>query len=239
MSVLIAGWETADSSHKLGTDIHLRLRNFIQQLPPETEPAQLKTLIAPILAHDKDQQNNFYEIFDKSLAGFHENFPDEFFQNNFSDKISDKNLLEKKIEKDSDKKIPEKNFRKIYLEIGAFALFLLLFFAGKFFYDNYFQKKLENEIKNPNQEIKAVNVTVNMLNSREQSVSFADCEDSIPIKRVVRVSQNPLVHTKLRLPEEELIKQEAGQKRTQNVRDRLMCFFTPISKGNDTVFFKF
>ncbi len=241
MSVLIAGWETADSSHRLGTDIHLRLRNFVQQLPSDTEPAQLKTLIAPILAHDKEQQNNFYEIFDKSLAGFSQNFPEEFFQNNFPEKKFEKNISQENISGNIfEKKIQEKKFSKIILGIGAFVLILILFFFGKFFYENYYHKKFEVGIKVPYQEFKAVNVTVNMLNSREQSVSFADCEDSIPIKNVTRVSQKPLVHTRLRLPEEDLNKKEGGEnKRAQNERDRLLCYFVPISKGNDTVFFRF
>ena len=115
--MLIAAWETADNSHRLGLDLHLRLRQFAHQLPDDIEPAQLKTLITPLFAHDKEQQNNFYEIFDKSLTEFSENFPQELFEKNNSE---ENNSEENNSEENNSEKISENKIENIFSKKNIF-----------------------------------------------------------------------------------------------------------------------
>ena len=49
-----------------GTGQHLRIGELLQNLPEDTQPEQLKTLISPILCTTKEEQERFYQIFDRS-----------------------------------------------------------------------------------------------------------------------------------------------------------------------------
>ena len=51
-----------------GPDLHLRLQSLLRQLPEESEPEDLKTLLAPVLCKSKEEQERFYELFDRSWA---------------------------------------------------------------------------------------------------------------------------------------------------------------------------
>ncbi|MBC7776405.1 MAG: hypothetical protein H7246_13300, partial [Phycisphaerae bacterium] len=49
-----------------GTGAHLRIGELLQNLPENTAPEQLKTMLAPVLCTTKEEQQHFYEIFERS-----------------------------------------------------------------------------------------------------------------------------------------------------------------------------
>ena len=50
----------------LGTGSHLHIQQLLASLPKDTEPEDLKTLLAPILTNSPESQERFYELFDQS-----------------------------------------------------------------------------------------------------------------------------------------------------------------------------
>ena len=52
ISALLAAWEAAD--YRVGVGEHLRIRQLLQSLPTDFDRKNLKTQLAPILAHDKE-----------------------------------------------------------------------------------------------------------------------------------------------------------------------------------------
>ncbi len=61
IAMLLDAW--AGKGHRIGVDEHLQLRVLLGNLPSETSSEQLKTLIAPLLVKDVQQQEEFYEIY--------------------------------------------------------------------------------------------------------------------------------------------------------------------------------
>ena len=53
-----------DNGFQLGIDAYLRVQHLVNQLPPGTTPAQLRTLLCPIFAHNEQAQRRFYRLFD-------------------------------------------------------------------------------------------------------------------------------------------------------------------------------
>jgi len=49
-----------------GTGAHLRIGELLQNIPENTAPEQLKTLLAPVLCTTKEEQERFYQIFERS-----------------------------------------------------------------------------------------------------------------------------------------------------------------------------
>jgi hypothetical protein len=66
VTALLNAWEAEGNA--LGTDAQLLLRQLLQKLPEDLKPEQLKTLLAPVLANTREEQELFYELFDKKLA---------------------------------------------------------------------------------------------------------------------------------------------------------------------------
>jgi hypothetical protein len=64
---VLASLETA-SGTPLGTAAHLRVQELLRQLPADTQPEDLQTLLAPLLCRSKEEQEQFYELFRKSWA---------------------------------------------------------------------------------------------------------------------------------------------------------------------------
>ena len=71
LPILLTSWEAG--GNPVGMDDYFRLRSLLQQIPPGTSAEQLKTLITPLLAQDRQQQEDFYRIFDASLHTLLEN----------------------------------------------------------------------------------------------------------------------------------------------------------------------
>ena len=63
---LLTALETDGSA--AGPDLHLRLQALVRQLPEDTRPEDLKTLLAPVLCRNKEEQERFYELFARSWA---------------------------------------------------------------------------------------------------------------------------------------------------------------------------
>ena len=64
---VLASLENA-SGTPLGTAAHLRVQELVRQLPDDTQPEELKTLLAPLLCKSPEEQEQFYEMFRKSWA---------------------------------------------------------------------------------------------------------------------------------------------------------------------------
>lgn len=64
---VLASLENA-SGTPLGTAAHLRVQELLRQLPTDTQPEDLQTLLAPLLCRSKEEQEQFYELFRKSWA---------------------------------------------------------------------------------------------------------------------------------------------------------------------------
>jgi formylglycine-generating enzyme required for sulfatase activity len=62
---LLSAWRAAD--HTVGVDTYVRVLELLGKLPADTPPAQLKTLLAPLFATDREQQTAFYLLFDRLL----------------------------------------------------------------------------------------------------------------------------------------------------------------------------
>ncbi len=62
---LLTAWEK--EGYALGIETQLQLRELTQKLPEDIEIKNLKTLLAPLFTNNRDEQELFYEIFDKSL----------------------------------------------------------------------------------------------------------------------------------------------------------------------------
>lgn len=65
---LLAAWRA--NGHTVGVDTYLRAMELLQKLPDDTPPEQLKTLLAPIVAADAEQQTAFYLLFDRQLPNW-------------------------------------------------------------------------------------------------------------------------------------------------------------------------
>lgn len=63
---LLAAWKS--TGHPVGVDTHLKVLELLDKLPDGTPPERLKTLLAPLLTRDKDEQKAFYEQFAWVLA---------------------------------------------------------------------------------------------------------------------------------------------------------------------------
>jgi WD domain, G-beta repeat len=61
MAALVTTWES--EGYVLGTDKYIQLNALLKQIPPSISTAQLKTLIAPIIAQNAQQQEEFYRLF--------------------------------------------------------------------------------------------------------------------------------------------------------------------------------
>ena len=65
ISNLLTAWEK--EGYALGIETQLQLRELTQKLPEDLDINNLKTLLAPLFTNDRDEQELFYEIFDKNL----------------------------------------------------------------------------------------------------------------------------------------------------------------------------
>lgn len=63
---LLAAWKS--TGHPVGVDTHLKALELLGKLPADTPPERLKSLLAPLLTRDKDEQKAFYEQFELVLA---------------------------------------------------------------------------------------------------------------------------------------------------------------------------
>ncbi len=68
LNALLSAWKA--KGQPAGIDAYLRITQLVEALPDETDFAELKTLIAPIIVTSPQQQTDFYEIFDKVLNNF-------------------------------------------------------------------------------------------------------------------------------------------------------------------------
>ena len=68
IAALLAAYKA--TGKPLGVDAHLRIANLVESLPETTDFADLKTLIAPIIAGSPQQQGDFYTTFDKIYKNF-------------------------------------------------------------------------------------------------------------------------------------------------------------------------
>lgn len=137
LAALITTWES--EGYVLGTDKYIQLNALLKQLPPSISTAQLKTLIAPIIATNAQQQEAFYHLFDIVLQ-----------------QVITTNLNHKTIVKQEAKNIAINDFKyktfnfvnkqldlinpriaKITLFIGAFILFGLSIFFYLYTKDRY------------------------------------------------------------------------------------------------------
>ncbi len=64
---VLASLENAGGT-PLGTAAYLQVQELVNQLPDDTRPEDLKTLLAPLLCRSQDEQEQFYEMFKKSWA---------------------------------------------------------------------------------------------------------------------------------------------------------------------------
>jgi WD40 repeat protein len=62
LAALVTAWES--EGYALGTGKYIQLNSLLKQLPAGTNSQQLKTLIAPIIAQNAQQQEEFYRLFD-------------------------------------------------------------------------------------------------------------------------------------------------------------------------------
>ena len=62
---LLAAWEK--EGFAVGVETQLQLRELTQKLPDDINIPNLKTLLAPLFANTRDEQELFYELFDKNL----------------------------------------------------------------------------------------------------------------------------------------------------------------------------
>ena len=62
---LLAAWEK--EGFAVGVETQLQLRELTQKLPNDVNIQNLKTLLAPLFANSRDEQELFYELFDKNL----------------------------------------------------------------------------------------------------------------------------------------------------------------------------
>lgn len=62
LAALVTTWES--EGYVLGTDKYIQLNALLKQLPTDISAPQLKTLIAPIIATNAQQQEAFYHLFD-------------------------------------------------------------------------------------------------------------------------------------------------------------------------------
>ncbi len=65
ITALLNAW--AAEGYVLGVDSQLLLRELLQKLPSDIELKDLKTKLAPVLANTREEQELFYELFDKKL----------------------------------------------------------------------------------------------------------------------------------------------------------------------------
>ena len=65
IAALLTAWES--EGHFIGTDTYIELNNLMNRIPQDDDVLRLKTLIAPILAHNAQEQNDFYQLFDTVL----------------------------------------------------------------------------------------------------------------------------------------------------------------------------
>jgi hypothetical protein len=55
--------------YPLGPGKLMQVEELLRQLPPDTAPGALRTLLSPLLASSPEEQQAFYELFDNILAG--------------------------------------------------------------------------------------------------------------------------------------------------------------------------
>lgn len=65
VTALLNAWEA--EGYTLGVDSQLLLRELLQKLPEDIDLKDLKTKLTPVLANTREQQELFYELFDKKL----------------------------------------------------------------------------------------------------------------------------------------------------------------------------
>lgn len=65
ISTLLTAWEL--NGNALGVDKHMQIRQLLLALPQDIPPQQLKTLLAPLLAENRQEQFEFYRLFDQLL----------------------------------------------------------------------------------------------------------------------------------------------------------------------------
>ena len=68
---VLASVENARGKH-LGITAYLQVQDLMRLLPEDTRPEDLKTLLAPLLCKNKEEQEQFYEIFKTSWARIQE-----------------------------------------------------------------------------------------------------------------------------------------------------------------------
>jgi WD40 repeat protein len=65
VAALLTAWES--EGNMIGTDTYIELNNLLNRIPQDEDVTHLKTLIAPILVHNAQEQNDFYQLFDTVL----------------------------------------------------------------------------------------------------------------------------------------------------------------------------
>ena len=68
LNAVLTAWKAKGTPS--GIDAYLRITQLVEALPEETEFANLKTLITPIIVTSPQQQADFYETFDRVLTNF-------------------------------------------------------------------------------------------------------------------------------------------------------------------------
>ena len=71
LPVLISAWEA--EGNPVSLDVHLQLRRLANNVPPGTPLERFKTMIAPLLTKDQQQQADFYRVFDSTLNSLEQN----------------------------------------------------------------------------------------------------------------------------------------------------------------------
>lgn len=68
INALLSAWKA--TGKPFGIDAYLRITQLVEALPDDTNLADLKVLLAPIIVGSPQQQTDFYETFDRVLKNF-------------------------------------------------------------------------------------------------------------------------------------------------------------------------
>ena len=146
---LLTAWEK--EGFAVGVETQLQLRELTQKLPDDLNIQNLKTLLAPLFANSRDEQELFYELFDKNLKE-NEQFFTETAQ--YIQPI-----------KQIDTPSVQNRFKWLFGILGVILLSILAYF----FYKNSFKKPpvVEKEI-----EIKYDDLNISTKDKGEHELYF-------------------------------------------------------------------
>ena len=119
---LLAAWEK--EGYAVGVETQLQLRELTQKLPDDINIQNLKTLLAPLFANSRDEQEQFYELFDKNLKENEQFFTETANYVQPSIPVAPPSV--------------QNRFKWLFGILGLVLLIIL----GYFFYKNYSKKPL-------------------------------------------------------------------------------------------------